>query len=396
MKILNVFRIPFIIILCFLSACHKDNASTKSLKAYPVTTFVGQKGNEKVMLNWESPKEGSPSTYIVSWSPGNGVVELKNSNKSYEVTGLSNGTEYTFSIQTSFADLGTSEIKEIKLTPSSTSNGDHLKENQILAGGSNKVLLFDQDNSNATFVKIWEWSPDESDLLPKKYKDSYFNHIDDCKPLLESNDIMITASTGGVAIVNRKTSEVSFYTHVSMAHSIEKLPKNKIAVAGSTSNAIFIFEDNKLDAKHIYKETLYGAHGLVWDNDSKLLFALGTTNLVAYEMDSGDSRSFKLKEKYREQLPTKGGHDLIQNPNNNKELIITVSGGVWKFDKEKRKFNAHSLNKGGVKSVSLSKNNRLIYVKAEESFWSHHIRFLNPGGSLDVPEINLYKARWVQ
>lgn len=395
-KILNIFKGFLLIVFCFLSACHKDKNTTEASDSYPVTTFVGQEGNEKVMLNWEPPKEGTPSFYQVSWFPDNGSVELKSTSRSYEVTGLSNGTEYTFSIQVSYADSGISAVKEIKLTPSSESNGEQLKENQILAGGSNKVLLYDQDDSSATFIKIWEWSPDQSDLLPEKYKDSYFNHIDDCKPLLESNEIMITASTGGVAIVNRGTSEVSFFTKVSMAHSIEKLPGNKIAVAGSTSKGIFIFEDNELDAKHIHKEPLIGAHGLVWDDNAALLFALGTNDLVAYELEGNGSRSFKLKEKYRVNLPSKGGHDLIQNPNDNEELIITVSGGVWKFDKVKKLFDAHFLEGGGIKSVSLSKSNRLMFVKAEESWWSHHIRFLKPGGVISVPEINLYKARWVQ
>lgn len=396
MKILNI---SFLIIFCFLSSFHKDDATTETSDAYPVTAFVGQEGNEKVILNWESPKEGFPSVYILLWSPDNGVEELKSSSRSYEVTGLSNGTEYTFSIQASYADSGISAIKEIKLTPSSQSNGDQLKENQILAGGSNRILLYEQDNSSSAFVKIWEWSPDQSNLLPKKYQDSYFNHIAECKPLFESNSIMVTASTGGVAIINRASSEVSFYTRVRNAHSIEKIPGNKIAVAASThadGNAVYIYNDNELEAKYIHKEPLPGAHGLVWDNNSKLLFALGTDNLVAYELDDNGSTSFKLKEKYRRQLPTKGGHDLIQNPNDNKELIITVSGGLWNYNKEKKTFEVHSLKKGGVKSISLSKNNRLMYVKAEESWWSHHIRFLNPEGSIGVPEINLYKARWVQ
>lgn len=66
MKRLNIFKIAILIIFCFLSACHKHDDPAEGSAAYPVTTFVGQEGDEIVMLNWEPPKEGSPSVYMVS------------------------------------------------------------------------------------------------------------------------------------------------------------------------------------------------------------------------------------------------------------------------------------------------------------------------------------------
>ena len=36
--------------------------------------------------------------YAVSWTPGNGSATVKSDTTGYEATGLTNGTEYTFSV----------------------------------------------------------------------------------------------------------------------------------------------------------------------------------------------------------------------------------------------------------------------------------------------------------
>lgn len=209
---------------------------------------------------------------------------------------------------------------------------------------------------------------------------------------------MITSSTGGVAIIDIKTKDVIFYAKIGNPHSIEELPNNVIAVAASNhdeGSCVALYNKNESNSAPFFKDVYYGAHGLYWDKKKKILFALAEQQFRTYKILADKTQNIKLKKIKEWTLPAIGGHDLVPNPNNNSELIITINSGVWKFDTNSETFSVFEpLEKvENIKGINLLKD-RIIYIKAEEKWWSHHIYLTNPEQTLSFPMINLYKARW--
>ncbi len=151
-------------------------------------------------------------------------------------------------------------------------------DNLILVCGDSKVLLADYSNSKDSIPKIvWTWDAHEATDLPDDYRRERFNSIDDCKAINNGSQIMVSSSSGAVAIVNREDKKVTFYAEIPNAHSIELLPGNKMIAAASTAtngNRIMLFDISKPD-KLLYSDSLYSAHGLVWDSRRNSLYALG-------------------------------------------------------------------------------------------------------------------------
>ena len=271
-------------------------------------------------------------------------------------------------------------------------------EANLIACGNNKVVIIQKHNKNEAVNYKWYWSPSDALSLPKKYKENYFNKIDECKPIKNGSKIMITSSTGGVAIIDKKSKDVDFYTYVANAHSIEELPNNRIAVAGSNNengNCVAIFNKNVSGGKPIYKSKLFAAHGLVWDKKRQLLYALGGNELQLFKLIDWSSKFPKIKLEKQWSLPDVGGHDLVEC--NSENLLITTNNHVWLFNKKTEQFHVFKPleNKKNVKGISRKKGtNEIAFIKAEEKWWSHNIYLKNPNMNITIPSINLYKVRW--
>lgn len=276
------------------------------------------------------------------------------------------------------------------------------KPDKIIACGSSKVIIIGVNNLKDTKGSelFWEWTPYDAKTLPKEYKEKYFKKIDECKPAKNGNEIMITASTGGVAIIDKVSKDVVFYSFVANAHSIEELPNNRIAVAGSNhknGNCVSIFNKNTSGEKPIYKSKLFAGHGLVWDKNRQLLYALGGNELIAYELLDWNSEFPRIKIKKQWDLPDIGGHDLVNY--SSEALLITTNNNVWIFDKSLENFEIFKLlgNQKFIKGLSILKgeNARIAFVQAEEAkWWSHNINLTNPDKRITKSFMNLYKVRW--
>src|SRR5690606_38060364 len=125
------------------------------------------------------------------------------------------------------------------------------------------------------FTRSWEWTPETSNGLPEEFV-KYFQTNDECKPIGE-DQLLITSSGGGVALVDRATKNTLFYAYAPNAHLAAYLPGDRIAVALSTAeqgNALQLLE---IDASGqvLYSDSLYSGHGAVWVAERESLFALG-------------------------------------------------------------------------------------------------------------------------
>ena len=174
-------------------------------------------------------------------------------------------------------------------------------ESDLVLCGMNRVFILD----GASGKQTWEWTAESSPVVPIENRKA-FATTDECK--VYQDLILITSSSGGVALVERKTKKSRFFTTVRNAHSACLLPGQLIAVAASFGgDEVRIFNQTKSGAKVIPKMIvpLYGAHGVEWDGKRKCLWALGTKELLKISIARD-----KATVQNRFELPASGGHDL--------------------------------------------------------------------------------------
>jgi Family of unknown function (DUF6528) len=269
-------------------------------------------------------------------------------------------------------------------------------QERIVACGDDQVMVIDCEVSEGANVKReWEWKVSDAADLPAAYR-NYMRSNDDCKPVDGNSKILVTSSSGGVVLIDRESKKSLFYAHVPNAHSAEYLPNNKIVVALSTSeggNCIKLFDANKPE-EVLYRDSLHSGHGVVWIQGIETLFALGGSELRAYSLEEWDTDQPKLKREKSWVLPGKSGHDLVSVSDN--RLLVTTVDGVWNFDTRKETFSPFlGMEKvRDVKSINYDETTgRLIYTKAEDSWWTENIYFRNPDKVITLPGIKLYKVR---
>lgn len=266
----------------------------------------------------------------------------------------------------------------------------------IIACGDDKVFIIDGEKStDERPVVTWKWSVSEANDLPDIYQ-QYLIPFDDCKPVRDNSQLLLTSSGGGVVLLDKASKRSLFYAYAPMAHSAELLPSNRIAVALSThpqGNSIELYDIDKPE-KVIFKDSLYSGHGVVWMPEYERLFALGYDVLRCYSLQDWESPNPRLQLESCWSLPDNGGHDLMRI--SDKELIVSSHNGTFIFNIDKGAFRSFKPlgDVANVKSVNYNpKTKRLIYTKAEESWWTHRIYGEHPKRLYTFPDIKLYKVR---
>jgi hypothetical protein len=273
----------------------------------------------------------------------------------------------------------------------------------VAQGAQDKILLCGWDEvyilNVATAAKSFSWKAADRPELPPDYK-TKFRTTDECKAVAGGR-ILITASSDGIALVNRKSGRTTFWGTCANAHSADLLPGDRIAVACSVretgGNRLVIF-DARVPGKELYSTELRSGHGALWDKKRKILWALGGKELRAYTLVGWKSSrpSIKLQNSY--QIPGDDGHELSVATDSS----LTVSGtkDVWLFDRDRHQFMPHPSLGGSIDVKSASVNpvtKQLAFTQAESpNWWTSKIQFHNPDGVLVRNGERLYKVRWVR
>ena len=261
--------------------------------------------------------------------------------------------------------------------------------------GDSKILLVDYIASNDTHPKIiWQWDAHDDMALPEVYRRNLFETVDDCKSRDNGRQVLVSSSSGAVAIIDTESKRAKFYTRVPNAHSVELLPYNRLVAAASVSgegNKLMLFDIAVSNSTSLYTTPLDSAHGLVWDEKRNCLYALGYNVSQEYNMTSSDAL------RLNRQWPIKGidGHDLQMVPGGN-ALFVTEDTGAWKFNLTDYNFAKIEgfPDTNEIKSLGQDATLQYIYTKPEESYWTYHVQFFNPSRVIAFPDMHVYKARW--
>jgi hypothetical protein len=268
----------------------------------------------------------------------------------------------------------------------------------LLVCGADTVFEIDTTAAlEGSIARRWSWVAQGNRQLPQALW-ATFRSTDDCKPVDGGSKLLISSSSGGCCLIERASGKVLWYAQVPNAHSLEILPGNRIVAASSTNpqgNRLMLFEIARGNAL-VWETALVSAHGVVWDEGRKVLWALGLNELRCYELKDWEREKPSLNLKASYPLPDDGGHDLQPVPGS-ADLLVTTHKHVYLFERDKRQFRLHpELGAGeNVKSVCVHPiTGQTAYVKATESWWSDTLGLLHPAGKIQLPGQRLYKARW--
>jgi hypothetical protein len=274
------------------------------------------------------------------------------------------------------------------------------RESELVVCGWDEVFILGLgDGLTPAYRKVWSWRASDSPEIPKDMH-ALFRTTDDCKPVDGGRRILISSSGGAVALVDRATRRASFFARVTNAHSVEMLPGERVAAAASvskdgTGDRLVIFDAR--GGKELASDALRSGHGVVWDESRRLLWALGGDVLRAYTVGQNGGET-KIERTFEIQLPTEGGHDLVPIPGSTRLFVSTVQR-CYSFDRDRREFTHHDAlgDRRDIKSYNVdSRTGRIVYLQAEPpNWWTEHLHFQQPDGTLRLPGEHLYKARWI-
>ncbi len=270
-------------------------------------------------------------------------------------------------------------------------------ENHVAVCGGKEVKIIDMSKSDGeTLHEVWSWCiEDPTEGLPAEYAE-YLNPLDECKFVDGNSKLLLTSSTSAVVLIDLKTKKNLFYARVPMAHSADLLPGDRVAVALSThklGNSLEIY-DIAQPEKVLWRDSLYSGHGVVWHAERESLYALGYDVLREYKLKDWQSDTPSLELKQSWSIPVKSGHDLMKV--DAQRMLVSGHEGVYWFDVESGEYTPFEplQSTENVKSVNYNaKSGKLVYTKAEESWWTHHIYQENPTKVITIDDMNIYKVR---
>ena len=270
-------------------------------------------------------------------------------------------------------------------------------ENHVAVCGGQEVKIIDMSQSDGENLhEVWSWRIDEpTEGLPAEYAE-YLNPLDECKFVDGNSKLLLTSSTSAVVLIDLKTKKNLFYARVPMAHSADLLPRDRVAVALSThskGNSLEIY-DIAQPEKVLWRDSLYSGHGAVWHAERESLYALGYDVLREYKLKDWESDTPSLELVASWSIPVKSGHDLMKV--DAERMLVSGHEGVYWFDVNSGEYTPFEPLKStvNVKSVNYNaKSGKLVYTKAEESWWTHHIYQENPTKVITIEDMNIYKVR---
>ncbi|WFB06894.1 hypothetical protein LRS74_07420 [Streptomyces sp. LX-29] len=203
----------------------------------------------------------------------------------------------------------------------------------------------------------------------------------------------------------------------SYPHSIERVPDKLAVVVAGSRGALHVFGPKSSDVSTLREvQTLHardlGAlkepHGVLWDDQLKLLWVIGGPILRSYEVVGG-LRSCRLRKVGRDIDLRRGvpegkhhGHDLQPDYTNPRRLLITDTNGVYWVDRRTREKGTVWYRQPAsklVKSYVIHASGQAMWTRdssgTKDDRFGDDTVYFSSGGHRRQSEAQIYKARIV-
>ncbi len=312
------------------------------------------------------------------------------------------------------SDLMTARAAEAFLAMISAENGFVLSNNtnikEKIERGAYLVALTNQGNSHLEVYDISDGKLDESSLV-WSCKMPYYNVAGTKFRHSETHGDVALAVCGNSygCMVSYPEGKILWRTEAAASnpHSIELMPCGVIAIASSTGGEVRFFTTDKNFSRNASASvTLEDAHGVLWDDEKQVLWAIGRTVLTAYRVTlDGGKVTVTEETSLRATIPSDWSHDLAPVYGNPNELWITTGSHVYRFNKTTGTFSTdyegHGiLDRDAIKGVGNFDDGSIVYIYPDGAFktWTSRSAFLLKVGTaasetLTSADGHFYKIR---
>lgn len=264
--------------------------------------------------------------------------------------------------------------------------------------GKLPVVLCDQKNAAAVVIDllaadptsddavIWKWSPN---LGKNGFSGNGFaNRIDEARlaysTVLQKYVVCMTSSSGFMGIAEYPSGNKIWETNASGygPHSIQYLPNGLVACAlsgnGDSSKSeirVYALASDGSPSQKYVSSALTSAHGVLWDNELGILWALGSKEIVAYEV-GGTTQAPTLRRIDGMGTSIKsGGHDISAIPGDTGKFWIGANT-VYIYDKYENKVytdfdGSDIIASSAVKCIASHTDGSILRTVATNVYASH-------------------------
>lgn len=234
-------------------------------------------------------------------------------------------------------EIKPTEAPTSKPTEGSTEPEFVVSSNMVMANDqlSKRLVIYDIDayEEGDSLDDLEVWAVDTGHAAGLKYReDTVFGDV-----------IIVAGSTS--AIYSFPSGRKLWRTNSpgKNPHSVELLPSGNLVIASSTGGTVRLFYTSYIldrswsKAEKYVDYTLEGAHGVLWDPEYRVLWALGNYELKAYRLQGeGHEETLVEDTDMTVKLPEGKywGHDLSPDYTDTRYLYITVGSCVMRVDKE--------------------------------------------------------------
>ena len=282
---------------------------------------------------------------------------------------------------------------------------------ELIFCGDNMVYMIDAGLADETGYKnavTWSWDATTA-AATLGLAASRCNHLDDCKPVDNGKKLLVTSSYNWCALLDIATGEVLFHTTAAPnAHSAEMLPDNRIAVAcsegsNSDNNKVQVYDIARPNLV-LFQSELGSAHGVVWNETTQRLYAIGGQSLQIYKLKDWTSATPSLELEKTVQTPYGGLHDMsLVNSN-----TLCIGGRrAYLYDIGANQFTEMTLfaSSTAIKSINYNDDTGELWYtdstipEGSQAWSTQTIRYATDrNGSaatrtIKVPDLDMYKVR---
>lgn len=282
---------------------------------------------------------------------------------------------------------------------------------ELIFCGDNMVYMIDAGLADETTYKdaiTWSWDATAA-ASTLGLAENRCNHLDDCKPVDNGKKLLCTSSYNWCVLLDIATKEILFHTTATPnAHSAELLPNNRLVVAcsegsGSGNNSVQLYDISQPN-QILYQSALGSAHGVVWNETTQRLYAIGGQSLQVYKLKDWETASPSLELEKTVQTPQGGLHDMSYVNSN----TLCIGGRrAYLYDIGANQFTEMTLFAASTAIKSINYNDEtgeLWYTdstnpEGSQSWSTQTIRYATDKNAstetrtIKVPDLDMYKVR---
>ena len=187
---------------------------------------------------------------------------------------------------------------------------------QLLFCGNNTACVIEVGSEPPADYRdavVWRW--DSRSVAPVLGISESQCRVGEGKPVDNNRKLLLSGATGWCVLYDRQTDGILWWsTSCPQVHSSDLLPNDRVVLACSSGadancNKVQVYDLGQ-NNKVLCQYDLESAHGVVWNESTQRLYAIGGKSLKIYKLKNWESDTPELEEERTVETPKNSVHDL--------------------------------------------------------------------------------------